>query len=136
MNCTSKVLFYANIVASVLFFYGAIERFVHCFGGKGFNLFFLIVTIYYVIGIAILMVGVLSSNGYGKDNKWSLLLRTYFNFIDNKMGLGIFMLFMAFLMIETGGSEKVFVIITSIVNFIIAGINLFLGCNEESIALP
>ena len=130
------MLFITNIIATINFFYGAIERFAHCFGAKAFNIFFFLVTIYYVIGIAILFVGVLSLNGHGRDNKWSKYLRTYFNFVDNKMGLGIFMIFMACLMIEVGGSDKLFVIITAVINYIIAAINLFFGCNEESLELP
>lgn len=95
-----------------------------------------VVNIYYVIGVIMFFVGVLSLNEVGKKNKWSKKLRTYFNFIDNKMGLGIFMVFMTCLMIEVGGSEKLFVIISAIVNFVIAAINLFFGCNEESFDLP
>ena len=136
VNCTTKVLFYFNILAGVLFFYGAIERFAHCFGGAGFNLFFFIVTIYFVIGIIILFVGVLSLNGLAKDNKFSVYVRTYFNFVDNKLGLGIFMVFLTCIMIEIGGSTKVFVIITSVINYIIAAVNIFFGCQEDSIDFP
>ena len=82
MTCTEKVLFLANLAATALLTLGAVFRFMHCFGGseapkegentgKGFNLFFFIVTLYMVTFIIMILVGLMASQGYCLERGFS-----------------------------------------------------------------
>jgi len=73
---------------------GAIMRLGHSFGGegahKGFKLFFLIKTFYYIAFI----LGLLCIE-INKEMKPSLVVRTYFNFLDRLFGRAVFLIFLA-----------------------------------------
>ena len=68
-----------------------------------------------------------------RDSEFSKRLRTMFNFIDNKLGIGMFIIFCSFIMMETESSGEVFF---GIFNILVSLVNIYFGCNEETIAFP
>ena len=71
-------------------------RLIHAFTmDTGFNFFFFISSLYFLAFIVILTAIIAH-----ETNKFSVFCRTYFNFLDKTFGRGVFMLFLAFTMVE------------------------------------
>ena len=107
-------------------------RLGHSFGGtgehKGFKLFFLIKTIYYIAFI----LGLLCIQ-INPEMKPSLLVRTYFNFLDRLFGRSVFLIFLAMVMCEMPGAYPIMAAI-GIIGVAICG--MILGWSEVEGNLP
>ena len=87
----------ANLISCGCLSVGAVFRLMHCFTVK-FNFFFLIVTLYYMSFIVILAAAEMK---YMKpDHEKSKLIRTYFNFLDRIIGRGLFLIFLACILLQ------------------------------------
>ena len=72
-----------------------------------------------------------SEGGLGLSNQ--NFIRTYFNLLDLTLGRGLYMLFICILLFErTAKSEELFPIISTV----IACINIVVGYNDSTQALP
>ena len=67
------------------------------------------------------------------ENKHSVMVRTYFNFLDKIIGKGLFLIFLSMILIDKQDQGEV---IVAIVCIIIGVIDLILGCSEGQKMLP
>ena len=109
-----------NIVACGLLMLGAVFRIIECF--KAFNLFFFITSIYFFTFIA--AVGAVELH---ETNKVSVFIRTYFNFLDQMFGRGLFLIFLSFMLLERKTTMEV---IFAVIVLIIAIFDLVLGYGD------
>ena len=98
-KCSVKVLRIANIVSLAALGVWGVLRLLWCFGvgplEAGFNFFFFISTFYLLSFIAIH-----AAIEIKPDHEKSIILRTYFNFLNNLVGRGFFLIFMALIILE------------------------------------
>ena len=98
VKCTDKVLRIANLVAVGGLFFWGILRFLSSLGligTGGFQLFLLFTSIYFLIFVA--MLGFAWLEG---ENKYGIMVRTYFNFLDKIIGKGLFLIFLSMILVE------------------------------------
>ena len=62
------------------------------------------------------------------ENKHSIFVRTYFNFLDKIIGKGLFLIFLAMILVEIQEQGEV---IVAIVCIVIGVVDLILGFSEE-----
>ena len=67
------------------------------------------------------------------ENKHSVQVRTYFNFLDKIIGKGLFLIFLAMMLCEKQDQLE---IVVAIVCVIIGAIDILLGCSEGQKMLP
>ena len=118
---SDKCMTILNIIAVILILISIVMRFVYV-GRKeegAANLFFVILTIYLVLFIAIFVLAEFRNR----------IVRKYFNFLDGKFGRGCFIMFMALLIL---GRAKAMEIIFGILIIIIAFANCLMGWGQES----
>ena len=139
-NCTDTVLFYANLFAIAMLVIGNILRFMHCFkttekeenGEKKmvaqFNLFFFVITLYMLAFIVLLLVGTFAAAGYFREKGFTQFVIKNFKAVDSKFGRGLFIIFVSFIMLEIPEAGE---IVLAIICFIIALIDIVIGCREE-----
>ena len=88
-----KMIRILNILACVFLFIGAIFRMIECF--KAFNLFFFITSLYFFTFITFVAAVEIS-----EEHKVSVFIRTYFNFLDQMFGRGVFLIYLSFMLLE------------------------------------
>ena len=127
-KCTDKVLKVSNFIAYLMFTIGGILRLVWCFSSAGFNFFFMINTFYYTFFCVMLVLAEVSDT-----NKFSIMVKTYFNFLDKTFGRGLFIIFQAMMLVELTDAGEIVLAIPCI---IIGGCNLIIGWGQASKELP
>jgi hypothetical protein len=105
-----------NLFAVILMVICIIMRFTYL--GE-VNLFFTILTIYLIVFLVLLVLAELKR----------MTVRIYFNFLDTKVGRGIFIMFLTLLIMEKDSGLEIGM---GIVLLIIALFNIFLGWGEGS----
>lgn len=116
----------ANLVSCGLLLMTSIIRFGYLSGNFITGFFFQ--CLYIVLFIAVLIA---SEGGLGLGNQ--NFIRTYFNLLDLTIGRGLYMLFLCILLFERcSKSEELFPIISCV----IACINIIIGYNDSTQALP
>lgn len=105
-----------NILACGLLLLGAVLRIIECF--KAFNLFFFITSLYFFTFIV--FVGAIEAD---EANKVSVFIRTYFNFLDQMFGRGLFLIYLSFMLLERKTTMEIifciFVLIVAIIDVIL-----------------
>ena len=127
-KCTDKVLKAGNFLAYVLFTIGGILRFIWCFSSAGYNFFFMINSFYYIFFCVILVLAEVSDT-----NKFSIMVKTYFNFLDRTFGKGLFIIFQSMMLVEVGDAGE---IVLALVCIVIGVCNLIIGWSEANKELP
>ena len=127
-KCTDKVLKLANLATYVMFVIGGIMRLIWCFSSAGFNFFFMINTFYYVFFCVALVAAEVSDT-----NKWSIMVKTYFNFLDGTFGKGLFIIFQSLMLCEVSDAGNIILAIACIA---IGVCNLIVGWGEAGKELP
>lgn len=126
--CTDRLQLIANIIACAILLLGAIIRLIFSFQYGYFRVLFFFLTLFYLSFIVLLGLSLLPS-----QNKVSIFVRTYFNFLDNCCGKGLFILFLSMIMVE---QAEWYLIIMTIITCFIAVIDLIIGCKEAKEGLP
>lgn len=115
-----KMIRLLNILACVFLLIGAIFRMVECF--KAFNLFFFITSLYFFVFIIFVAAVEIQ-----EEHKVSIFIRTYFNFLDQMFGRGVFLIYLSFMLLERKTALE---IIFCILILIIAIIDVTLGYGD------
>jgi len=107
-------------------------RFLWCFGVGAeeahFNFFFFLSTLYQMSFVVIH-----AFVEFKQDHKYSILARTYFNFLNTINGRGIFLIFMSLILAEKTDQGEV---IVAIIVIVIGGCNIVLGWDQERQDIP
>ena len=114
-----------NIVACVLLLVGAVVRIIECF--KAFNFWFFITSLYFFVFIAFV-----AAIEIHQLNKFSVFIRTHFNFLDQLFGRGLFMIFLSFMLLERKTTLEV---LCAVCVIIIAAFDLILGFGDAKKAM-
>ena len=120
-----KLIRVLNVIACALLFLGAIFRIIECF--KAFNLFFFITSLYFFVFI--IFVAAIELH---EGNKVSVFIRTYFNFLDQMFGRGVFLIYLSFMLLERKTALE---IMFCILILIIATIDVVLGYGDAKRSL-
>jgi len=92
------------------------------------NFCFFMETLYFIAFIAILAL-----IEFKKDNKFSVLARTYFNFLNTILGRGVYLIFMAMILVEKHDQFEIGIAIYIIV---VAICDIVLGWDEDPQPIP
>ena len=85
-------------------------------------------TFYYIFFCVILVLAEVSDT-----NRFSIMVKTYFNFLDRTFGKGLFIIFQAMMLVEIGDAGEVILALACIA---IGICNLIIGWGEASKELP
>ena len=129
-RCNDKVSRIANIISLGALAVWSVLRFLWCFGvgGGGFNLWFFISSLYLLSFVAVHILVEMN-----KDHKYSILARTYFNFLNTIIGRGFFLIFMSMILIEKQDQGEIIIAIGVIATGIC---DIVLGWDQEDQGIP
>ena len=114
-SCNDKLMRITNLVAAAMILVASAFRFVYMKDDEeDSNVFFIILTIYLILFICLLVMAEFRIT----------FVRRYFNFLDRKVGRGVFILFLGLLILDKTNALE---IVLSIFIFLIAFINMIVG---------
>jgi hypothetical protein len=67
------------------------------------------------------------------DHKFSLMFRTYFNFLNTIIGRGVFLIFMALMLAEKSDQGEIFI---AIIVIVVGICDIVLGWNQDKQDIP
>ena len=124
MTCTDQVLYYSNIGASALLLLGTILRFAI----EDANIFSTIITIYMLIFDALLIIGLLVSQGHFQDNEMVKKVTVMFFAVTTVFGQGMIILLCSFLLLEVSKAAE---IIIACICIVIGAVDMAIGYYED-----
>jgi len=107
-------------------------RFLYNFGvgpeAAGFNLFFFLSSCYL---ISFLIIHALIE--FSPDHKYSILARTYFNFLNTIIGRGLFLIFMSLVLLEKDDQGEILI---ALIVIGVGIVDIILGWNQDKQEMP
>lgn len=132
IRCNDKVSRVANIIAVLGLSVWSFLRFLWCFGvgaeAAHFNFFFFVTSLYLMSFVVIL--GFIE---FKPDHRFSVSLRTYFNFLNTIIGRGLYLIFLALILVEKSDQGE---IVVGVIVIVIGICNIILGWKQEKQEIP
>ena len=132
VRCNDKVSRVANIIAVLGLAVWSVIRFLWSVGvgpeGAHFNFFFFVTSLYLISFVVILGLIELKP-----DHRYSVLMRTYFNFLNTIIGRGVYLIFLSLILMEKSDQGE---IVGGVIIIVIGITNIILGWNQDKQQIP